>query len=1162
MRSNTVSNLKFKDFNDSKVIQIKQGDTTPIAVKIDNSPSMNQSKEKATIYLSNKDKNVVFKNEFEVNKGIVTFFVNQVLPAGIYSLQINYLGKKYPSVDSYYLRINPSADIAPEEIKDLETIEMIEEMILESVNSKVHEQVANTIHNEVATYLEENADKFKGKDGLDGINGVDGKDGIDGKSITFDDLTEEQKQALQGQQGISGLSAYEIAHLNGFEGSEEEWLVSLQGKQGSDGSQGIDGKSAYQIAVEKGYEGSQTDWLTSLKGERGEQGKSLEFDDLTEEQKLSLKGEKGDKGDRFVFDDFTSEELELLSGKDGKPFTYDDFTYEQLVALRGEDGKSISVTDTEVDEENNTTVKFSDGTSIMIPRGLDGLDGKDGKSLTFDDLTPEQINLLKGTNGRDGINGKSAYELATQNGFTGNLAEWLESLKGKDGKDGEQGIKGESGTRGADGKSITVKSTTVDSSGNTLVTFSDNSTVVVAKGADGVNGTDGKNGKDGIDGKDGKSLTFNDLTSQQKLELKGAKGDKGDRGEKGIDGLKGDKGDKGDPFKYSDFTQEQLQSLKGAKGDKGDTGAKGADGKDGIQYDTTNWQKYKLTNDDGTRRQITLANNIDNLHNLDTGYYYATGTPITGASSTAGLLTVELNGVKTVKFITFRPYNSSQLWVKRYYNAWGDWERVDLKIEDLNIQKHKFTEENGDRIRISDIDPVDLESGYYQMWRVKNAPVGNDSAGSYWNIDVTTAFDDVKQIKAVLSYTGQTFQKNIHKGNDSGWKELIDKDTLDKRTEFSGALVKLKENQPFASNTYAMAIWGGAIYNTDGYWNPENPTRLTVPKGVTKVKVLASILWESNSDGFRQLRLKKNGNYTYGLPYVRYQAVSTSGATGTSSVIEVEEGDYFELDVVQTSGKSINLREDPYTWMSIEAVEMSKEFYDPSFMLVGHRGATGYAPEHSMRGYHMAIDKGADYIELDLQLTKDNKLLCMHDSTLDRTTTGTGLIQDKTLAEIQSSYTLKEGDKIPSLEDVLEEFGNSVKYYIETKRPFDMNMDKELLKQLKNYKLIGFGTQKFGVIIQSFAKESLINIKNQYSNIPLVYLSNTFTESYIQEAFDNGFYAVAPKYTTITKELVDNAHNKGLKVHTWTVNNTVDMRDMESKGVDGIFTNYLDRYFE
>lgn len=674
MKVNTVSNLKFKDFNDSKVIQIKQGDTTPIAVKLDNSPSMIQSKEKATIYLSNKDKNVVFKNEFEVNKGVVTFFVNQVLPAGIYSLQINYLGKKYPSVDSYYLRINPSADIAPEDIKDLETIEMIEEMILESVNSKVHEQVANTIHNEVATYLEENADKFKGKDGLDGLNGRDGRNGIDGKSFTFDDLTEEQKESLKGQQGTSGLSAYEIAHLNGFEGSEEEWLVSLQGKQGSDGSQGIDGKSAYQIAVENGYEGSQTDWLASLKGDKGEK---LQFEDLTEEEKLSIKGSKGDKGDSFTFDDFTSEELELLRGQDGKDFTYEDFTPEQLELLKGKDGTN----------------------------GKDGLDGKSfafedlnedqkeqlkGNPFTYEDFTEEQLATLKGKDGingkdgNDGSNGKSAYDIALDEGFVGSHSEWLDSLKGKD---GEQGIKG------ADGKSITVKNTTTDSSGNTLVTFSDNSTVVVAKGTDGVNGSDGINGKDGIDGKDGRSLTFDDLTSQQKLELKGAKGDKGDRGEKGIDGLKGDKGDKGDPFKYTDFTQEQLQSLKGAKGDKGDTGAKGADGingvdgkdgKDGIQYDTTNWQKYKLTGD------------------------------------------------------------------------------------------------NGDRIRISDIDPVNLESGYYQAWKVKNAPTGSDTSGSYWNVDVTTAFDDVKQIKAVLSYTGQVFQKNIHKGVDYGWKQLIDNTVTDK----------------------------------------------------------------------------------------------------------------------------------------------------------------------------------------------------------------------------------------------------------------------------------------------------------------------------------------------------------------------------------------------
>ena len=89
-----------------------------------------------------------------------------------------------------------------------------------------------------------------------------------------------------------------------------------------------------------------------------------------------------------------------------------------------------------------------------------------------------------------------------------------------------------------------------------------------------------------------------------------------------------------------------------------------------------------------------------------------------------------------------------------------------------NWQKHKLTQSNGDRIRLSKIDPVELDTGHYQMWLVINAPVGSDTSTQYWNIDVTKAFDDVKQIVATQSGTGRVFQKNIHKGSDLGWKEI------------------------------------------------------------------------------------------------------------------------------------------------------------------------------------------------------------------------------------------------------------------------------------------------------------------------------------------------------------------------------------------------------
>ncbi len=121
-------------------------------------------------------------------------------------------------------------------------------------------------------------------------------------------------------------------------------------------------------------------------------------------------------------------------------------------------------------------------------------------------------------------------------------------------------------------------------------------------------------------------------------------------------------------------------------------------------------------------------------------------------------------------------------------------------------------------------------------------------------------------------------------------------------------------------------------------------------------------------------------------------------------------------------------------------------------------------------------------------------------------------------------------------------------------------MDAELLKQLAAKGLIGYGTPKYNVVIQSFALESLANIRNQYSNIPLAYLTSTFTTTDINDAISVGAYAIAPKYDKITSSLVSQAHNAGLKVHTWTVNTTANMNTVINAGVDGLFTNYLLEY--
>lgn len=380
------------------------------------------------------------------------------------------------------------------------------------------------------------------------------------------------------------------------------------------------------------------------------------------------------------------------------------------------------------------------------------------------------------------------------------------------------------------------------------------------------------------------------------------------------------------------------------------------------------------------------------------------------------------------------------------------------------------------------------------------------------------------------------------------------------QTNTVGATIQLESNVTIPTNKYMTVPWSKVVYNNSEFWDTDNPTRIIVPDNVTKVRVSANVLWNSNATGQRMLRILKNGTYSLGLPYTRDTAISTSPMNGVSGIVPVTPGDYFEIEVFQDSGGDLLFRSDPYTWISIEALELEHETMEKDFMLIGHRGAPGYTEEHTIKGYELSLFKGADYIELDLQLTSDNKLLCMHDSTLDRTTTGTGTINSMTLQEIQSKYTTKNGEHIPSLYDVIEHFGKSVKYYIETKRPFDKQMDKELTNTLKEYGLIGIGSNEFQVIIQSFAPESLQNIHNNFTNIPLSYLTSTFNESEMDSCLDYNAYAIAPKYTTITKDLVDLAHSKGLKVHAWTVNTKTDIDNLIDMGVDGIFTNYLDEY--
>lgn len=258
-----------------------------------------------------------------------------------------------------------------------------------------------------------------------------------------------------------------------------------------------------------------------------------------------------------------------------------------------------------------------------------------------------------------------------------------------------------------------------------------------------------------------------------------------------------------------------------------------------------------------------------------------------------------------------------------------------------------------------------------------------------------------------------------------------------------------------------------------------------------------------------------------------------------------------------------------------------KSLLDPNRIVnVAHRGASGYAPEHTLPAYEMGHKKfKADYIEIDLQMTKDGQLIAMHDETVDRTTDGTGAVKDKTLAEIkqldagswfnEANPTLAKkeyvGLQVPTLKEIFSIYGKHANYYIETKSPeVYPGMEQKLLDTLKEYGLSSDRVKPGQVLIQSFSEASLQKVKALDPNVPLIQLMEasevkTLTDDRLK-AIRSYAVGVGPSFKALTRENVASIRQHDLLLHPYTVNEKADMERMLDYGVTGVFTNYADRF--
>lgn len=264
------------------------------------------------------------------------------------------------------------------------------------------------------------------------------------------------------------------------------------------------------------------------------------------------------------------------------------------------------------------------------------------------------------------------------------------------------------------------------------------------------------------------------------------------------------------------------------------------------------------------------------------------------------------------------------------------------------------------------------------------------------------------------------------------------------------------------------------------------------------------------------------------------------------------------------------------------AAERAHHPPEPADMIViAHRGASAYAPEHTFAAWDLALELGADYLEQDVQMTRDGVLVVLHDETLDRTSGGTcrGRVSDRTLAEVQqcdvgswfnAAYPARArpeyvGLRIPTLDEVLARYSDRASFYIETKHPDAApGQEAALLELLDRHGLrTPAATGEWRVLIQSFSEQSLRRVRALDASLPLVQLlgARWHTAASIRARLPEiAQYAVGigPSWRDVDERLVAAARAHCLEVHPYTVNDEARMRSLTALGVTGIFTDMPD----
>jgi glycerophosphoryl diester phosphodiesterase len=235
------------------------------------------------------------------------------------------------------------------------------------------------------------------------------------------------------------------------------------------------------------------------------------------------------------------------------------------------------------------------------------------------------------------------------------------------------------------------------------------------------------------------------------------------------------------------------------------------------------------------------------------------------------------------------------------------------------------------------------------------------------------------------------------------------------------------------------------------------------------------------------------------------------------------------------------------------------------FIRVAHRGASGNFPEHTRLAFEKAIEARADMIELDCQLSGDGHVVVYHDDRLRRTTGAKGAVKDKTLAQLKKLDAGKwrkksfQGEPILTLEEVMECIHGRADLCLDIKQYAGSlpGIELKLLFILSHYDYLE------RTVFSSFNYDSLRRLRELAPDVRLgIVFDSGINEDPFAVAGQVGAASIHIRKELASRDFLDQAWNAGMDVFVWTVNEVRDMEKFASLGVQGIVSDFPERFWK